>query len=682
MHAISEKVIRHKNIVLICFLITIVLSFVLSKLVSVNFDLISYLPSDSQSTIALEVMESEFTKAPPNARVLVENVSVPQALEYKKAISNIEGVLEVSWLDDTQNVYQPLEAIPKKQLESWYVDENALFSLVIDDTKSKSAVAEIKEIIADKGELTGDIIDQVDAQQNTGAETGKMLMFILPIIVLILLVTTSSWFEPVLFMIAIGVAIVINNGTNVFLGEISFITKTTASILQLAVSMDYSIFLLHRFSEFREQGQDVKTAMVNAMTKSFSSIFASGLTTAIGFGALIVMRFLIGPDLGIVLAKGIVLSMLSIMFLLPVITVYTYKLIDKTHHKSFLPSFEGFGRFAVAVGVPVAIFAIVSIVPSYLAQSKIDFMYGASVMGNNSTGASKTEQLFGKANNLVLLVPKGDVVKEKVIGDELLKKDFIKTVVSYTQNIGAVVPQQFVPQDKLSALQSENFSRLVLTLSTEQESAEAFNAVEEIRALGQKYYGDKYYLAGGTANVYDIKTTVVQDNKLVTIISILGIGLVLMFTFKSLTLPVILLLTIETSIWINLAFPYFSDDKLAYLGFMIISSIQLGATVDYAILFAHRYIENRRDLPKKKAAIQTVSDTAASILTSASILITAGFIMGTISTNGVIGQLGTLIGRGTMLSAIMVFFFLPTLLIIFDKVIQKTTIGLHFYKGE
>lgn len=682
MNTFAEKMIKHKRLILVLFIAAILASSVLSKIVSVNYDLISYLPDDAHSTTSMEVVNKEFSKAPPNARVLLGNVTVPQALDMKKQLAAIDGVNQISWLDDTQNIYQPLEAIPAKVLDSFYKDGNALFTLVIDSEKSTDAVLAIQELIADKGEITGDIVNNVTVKQNAGSESGTMQMFILPIILLILLLTTSSWFEPVLFLIAIGVAIVINNGTNAFLGEISFISKTTAATLQLAVSMDYSIFLLHRFSEFRAEGQDVKTAMINAMKKSFSSIFASGLTTAIGFGALIIMRFKIGPDLGIVLAKGILFSMLSIMILLPVITIYTYKLIDKTHHRSFLPSFKGFGKIAVKLGVPVMILVAVLIVPSFLAQRQNDFIYGSSVMGATSNEIPKTEQLFGKANNMVVLVPKGDIVKEKDLSNALLEKPYVSSVVSYTQSIGEVIPQEFVPKDKLSDLQSDNYSRMVLTLSTEQESPEAFTAVEEIRALSQQYYPDSYYLTGGTANVYDMKTTVVTDNALVSLIAIIGIGLVLLFTFKSLTLPLILLLTIEASIWFNLLFPYFANEKMAYLGFMIISAIQLGATVDYAILFANRYIENRREMSKKKAAIQTVSDTAASILTSASILIIAGFVMGVTSTNGIIGQLGTLIGRGTILSASMVFFFLPSALMLLDNLIQKTTLKLNFYKGE
>lgn len=683
MNKVAEKVINHKKLVLIIFIIVIILSAMLSKLVSVNYDLMDYLPEDSRSTISLKVMNKEFTKSPPNARVLVSDVSVPEALEYKNKISSVDGVIEVTWLDDTTNIYQPLQSIDEKTLTSWYKDKNAIFTVLIDDDKSTQAVSDVQNIIGVKGEISGDIVDSVAAKNSSGAESGKMLFFLIPIILLILLFTTSSWFEPVLFIIAIFVSIIINNGTNAFLGEISSITKTTSSILQLAVSMDYSIFLLHRFAEFREKGENVKEAMVLAMKKSFSSILSSGVTTILGFGALIIMRFKIGPDLGIVLSKGIIFSLLSVMLLLPVLTVYTYKLIDKTKHRSFLPSFDKFGRFAVKLGLPVIILVGIIIIPSFMAQNKNDFMYGASVMGSaSSTNISKTDELFGKANNMVLLVPSGDVALQKAIYDELYDLPYVTSIVSYVGNISVQIPQAFVPNDKLSNLVSNNYSRMILSVSTAQESIAAFTAVEEIRTLSEKYYGDKYYLTGGSVNVYDMKNTVIYDNKLVTIVAIIGIALVLMISFRSLSLPLILLLTIESSIWINLAFPYFAGDKMAYLGFMIISSVQLGSTVDYAILFANRYIENRKQLLKKDAAIQTVSDTAGSILTSASILMMAGFIMGAISTNGVTGQLGILIGRGTLLSSLMVLLFLPSILIFLDKIISKTTLNIDFYKGD
>lgn len=679
MNTISDKVVKYKKSILTVFIILLLLSAVFSRLVSVNYDLTKYLPEDSPSTTALNVMTSEFTTNPPNARILLENVTIPEALSFKDTISSIDGVVEVTWLDDSTNVYTPLELMPKEILNSFYKDSNALFNVVIDSDKSIKAVGKLQALLEERGEITGEIVDNVTAQTSSGKETSKMLIFLLPTILIILLLTTSSWFEPVLFMIVIAVAIAINNGTNAFLGEISFITKSTSAILLLAVSMDYSIFLLHRFSEYREEGLDVQSAIVNAMKKSFSSILASGLTTAIGFGALIFMRFKIGPDLGIVLAKGIFIGMASIMLLLPILTIYTYKLIDKTKHRSFVPSFKGLSKVSTKIGKVAILIVLLIMYPAYLSQDKNDFIYGSSAMTSSSDTLSKTDELFGQANNMVLLVPKGNLPKEKALYQTLISKDYINSVISYGNKIGTTIPTEFVPEDKLSMLQSEKYSRFILTLSTSQESESSFKAVEEIREIGKDFYGEEALLSGGTSNVYDMKSTIISDNKVVTLIGILGIGLVLLFTFKSLTLPIILLITIETSIWINLSFTYFSSEKLAYLGFMIISAIQLGATVDYAILFANRYLENRKVKTKYKACRETICDTSISILTSGSILMIAGIIMGFVSTNGVISQLGVLIGRGTFISMLMVLFFLPTTLVLLDKIIQKTTLKCEFY---
>ncbi len=680
MSNIADKIMDHKRCVLLIFGITIIMCLILSKTVLINYDLKSYLPDDSPSTISNKVMEEEFTRSTPNSRVLVRNVTIPESLEYKSQIEAVSGVDNVQWMDDITNIYQPLEVIPDNVFSNWYKENNALFQVTISEADAGTTIGDIKKIIGEDNEITGEIVDLLSAKENTGSESGKMLFFIVPFVLFILFLTTSSFFEPVLFMIAMVVAIVLNSGTNAFLGEISFITKTTSSILQLAVSMDYSIFLLHRFSEYRQEGEEVKTAMIHAMKKAFSSILASGLTTVMGFGALIVMRFKIGPDLGIVLAKGILFSILSVMILLPVLTVYTYKIIDKTHHKSFVPPFFRFGKLSIKMGIPVMVLVAILIVPAFLAQRNNDFMYGASFVSEGDL--TDTELLFGKANNLVLLVPKGETGKEEALAQELLNKPYVSNVISYSENVGITVPYEYIPKDTYSALESDQYSRLVMTLSTEQEGNEAFQAVEEIRVMAGTLYGDDYYLTGGTPSIYDMRNTVIQDNKLVAVISIIGIGLTILFTFRSLLIPFILLLTIEASVWINLSVPYFADEKMVYIGFMIISSVQLGATVDYAILFASRYIENRRILRKKKAAIKTISDTTVSILTSASILTAAGFIMGAVSTNGVIGQLGTLIGRGTMLSATMVLFFLPMALVIFDKPIQKTTIGLDFLEED
>jgi len=651
---------------LLSFILTI-FCVLFSFLVETNFDLLKYLPEDSKSTIALKTMDEEFSTPIPNARVLLKNTMIAEAMEIKSQLKNVTGVLSINWLDDVASIYTPVEMLDKSTAEKYFKNGNALFTLTIDDQNEKAAVLKIREILGERGEITG------------------MMLFVIPIIFLVLLISTSSWFEPVLFFVVIGISVILNAGTNAFLGEISFITKSTAAILQLAISTDYSIFLLHRFKEYRSEGYEVKKAMLMAMRKSFSSIFASGLTTIIGFLALVIMQFKIGADLGIVLAKGIVFSLISIMFLLPVLTIYTYKLIDKTAHRSFLPSFKRFANFAVRISLPMILLVGIIVVPAYLAQYKNNFIYSPAAYGGSGSGRSEltqTEQLFGVENNMVLMVPRKDLFTEKHLSEALKKHDRVSSVISYTEMAGLSVPQEFVPQELFSEMVSKNYSRIILTVKTPLEGDTAFTTLEDIRDMAEQYYGDDYHLAGMVASIYDIKNTIERDNFFITLAAIIGVGLILLLIFRSLSIPFVLLLSIEVSIWLNFAYPYFANDNIPYLGFIIVSSVQLGATIDYAILFASRYIENRKLLLKKQAAIKTISDTAASILSSATILTLAGLVIGYVSSNGIIGQLGFLLARGAVLSSVSVLFLLPALLLVFDKLIQKTTFDCIFLRKE
>lgn len=686
MERLAAGILRSRRAILTAFLIAIALSPLLARTVRVNYDLVQYLPADSPSTIALDVMGGAFDEPTPNGRIMIPDVTIPQALEYKSRISAVQGVRQVNWLDDLTDIRQPVESIPQETLDDWYRDDTALFTVVLESGNLRATIAAIRSIIGESGAMAGPAIDTANAQETTGSQISKMILFIVPVVLGVLMMTTSSWFEPLLFLATIGVSILINAGTNAILGEVSFITQATSAILQLAVSMDYSIFLLHRFAEFRAQGLDVQEAMANAMAKSFSSILASGLTTVLGFVALLLMRFKIGPDMGVVLAKGIFFSLASVMLLLPVLTISTYKMIDKTHHRSLVPSFAGFGRTAAKVSRPLAVVVLALLIPAYLAQTRNDFLYGSSAMSSTEGSRSwlETERingLFGKFTTMVLLYPEDGLVLEDALAGALRQIPVVSSATSYGTTVGTEIPEGFLPASVLSQFVSEGYRRMVLTVTTKEEGPQAFAAVESIRATAKRFLGDDYYLLGSSVNVYDMRQTVIADNKLVSIGAIGGVWLVLLFTFRSLVTPFILLLAIQSSIWINMCVPYFAGQSMAYIGYMIISSVELGATVDYAILFANRYIENRQLMPRNAAVAKTVSDTTASILTSAGILATCGFVMGLVSTNGVIGQFGILIGRGAVLSASMVLLFLPATIAVSDGLMRKTTLGgLPFFK--
>lgn len=684
MERFANAILKYKKTVLIVFAFAAVACAFCMPLVQVNYDLMDYLPDEAPSTIALNVMDDEYDKGPANARVVVENVTIPEALAYKAKIAQVDGVKEVLWLDDVQSVAVPIETMPQDTVDAWYKDGSALFSVTVESGKETACIANLRAVIGDKGMMAGTAVDTAAVIGSVSSELGHMMLIVIPIVLVILLIATSSWFEPFLFLFTIGVAILLNMGSNALFGEISFVTKAAGAILQLAVSMDYSIFLLHRFAEFRREGLDVQQAMVQAVKKSTSSIFASGLTTVIGFAALILMRFKIGADMGLVMAKAIFLSLLTVLVLLPVLAVYSYRLIDRTQHRRFLPSFEKMGRFAVKVRVPALLLFAVLIVPCFLAQSHNAFQYGtAGIFGGDDTQVGREtqaiEQRFGRENQMVLMVPKGDLAREKSVVDQLSAIPEVTSVVSYVGTVGAPIPTEYVPESQLSQLVSEHYSRMVLTIGTATDGDQAFALVDRVRAVAQSAYPDTYHLAGQCVNTLDLKDTVTADNLRVNAVAIAAIFLILLCTFRSVSLPVLLLVVIESSIWMNLTFPYFAGSDLHYISYLIISSIQLGATVDYAILFTNRYLEHRAQNGKVQSAVYTVRDCTISILTSGSILAVCGTIMGGISTNLIISQLGFLVGRGAVLSTVLVLFVLPSLLMLFDKLIRATTSRKKFH---
>ncbi len=664
-------VVRRRWIIIAAFILAAAVCLFLNQLVAVNYDMTDYLPPDSPSTIALDVMQQEFDGGIPDARVMVRNVTIPQALAYKEALKQVDGVLEVMWLDDAVDITLPLEILDEETVDAYYQEGAALFTVTIDEDKRLQAVADIRTLIGDENAMTGSAVSTAIATTSTVSEIAKIAAFVVLFVLVVLLITTKSWLEPLVVLGGLGVAIAINGGTNLIFGEISFVTNAAGNILQLAVSLDYSVFLLHRFEECREEQPDLETAMVDALCKSTGSILSSGLTTVIGFLALVLMRFQIGPDLGLALAKGVALSLITVFVFMPALILAVHRLLDKTRHRTILPNFSKFGRVVRRVMLPMtAIFAIV-IVPSYLASTANSYYYGAGHMFGPDTqlGAdtASIEDAFGKSDTYVLLVPNDSTARHKALSDELHTIPEIKSIVSYVDMAGAEIPMDYLDPDTLSQLVSEHYSRMVLTVEADYEGEDTFRLVSEIRAVAESHYPGQWHLAGEGVSTYDLMNTVTRDMVKVNLVAILAVFAVLLALLRSAVLPVILVLSIETAIWLNLSLPYFTDSYVFYIAYLIISSIQLGATVDYAILLSDRYREFRQTMDKNQAVVETVSAVTVSILTSGSVLSVAGFLLGAISSNGLLAQLGTFLGVGAICSLVIVLFVLPGLLYLFDK---------------
>lgn len=675
MKKIYTKIVNHPKLIITVFVILFIICAVCKQGVSVDYDMNDYLPEDSASTVALDLMDEEFGGGIPNARVMVKDVTIPEALEYKAEIEAIDGVTDVTWLDDAQSVEVPLETLDQTVVEDYYKDGNALFTVTIEADKRISAVNSIRDLIGDDNAMTGSAVSTATATQSTIKEVSKIAVFAVLFVLIVLAITTSSWMEPIIVMIGLGIAVIINAGSNLIFGEISFVTNAAGNILQLAVSLDYSVFLLHRFTECRQRNDNNKDAMIEALALSTSSILSSGLTTVIGFLALCLMQFQIGPDLGRALAKGIAISLITVFVFMPVLILSTVKWIDKFEHKPLLPSFKKFGGFVQKIMFPMVIIFFVVMIPSYLASNANSFNYGASKIFGDSTqlGADTNaiQDIFGKSDTYVLMIPKEDKATQKELSDSLHDIPEVSSIISYVDTVGMEIPESYLDEATYSKLCSDKYTRMVITVDAEYEGEKTFNLVENIRSTAQQYYPDEWYLAGEGVSTYDLMDTITADMVKVNLVAIGAVFVVLLITMRSVALPAILVLSIETAIWINLSIPYFKGSTIFYIAYLIISSIQLGATVDYAILLTDRYKGFRESMNKKEAIVNTISAVTVSILTSGSVLTVVGFLLGAISTHGVLSQLGYFLGKGTLCSLAVVLFVLPGLLYIFDRAFIK-----------
>ena len=654
--------------------------------VSVNYNVTDYLPDDTPSTLAIDKLGEEFTGGIPNMRVMVRSVTLSEALALKEQIKAVPGVESVTWLDDAVDVLEPLEFQDTDTVETYYKDGAALFTVTVADDYRLTAVDAIREIAGDDAAMTGDAVSTALATTGTVSEVRLITIVAVLFVLFVLTLTTTSWAEPFIVLIGIGAATVLNGGTNLIFGEISFVTNAAGSVLQLACTLDYSVFLIQRFSECLEENSNPREAMVEALCRSTMSIMSSGLTTVIGFLALVFMRFGLGPDLGTALAKGIAISLVTVFIFAPSLILVTYKLMQKSAHRLFMPSFEGFGRFIYRVMIPMLCVFAVIMVPSFLASNSNSYYYGsAHIYGSDTQYGQDTETIesvFGKSDTWVAMVPKDDIARQSELSAALHEIPEVTSILSYVDTVGPEIPMEYLDENTLSLLVGENYSRFVITVDSDAEGGAAFAIVERVRGVLENIYPGEYYLAGDGVSTYDLMDTITADTVKVNLIAIGAVFVVLLFSFKSLSLPIILVLSIETAIWINMAIPYFRDTTVFYISYLIVSSIQLGATVDYAILFADRYVEFRRQMPKREAVIKTVSAVTLSVSTSGSAIIVVGLLLGFVSHHGIISQLGFFLGIGGLLSLMIVLFVLPGFLYVCDGLVRRSTLHANFHNPK
>lgn len=672
-------IINKRNIIEKIFIIILVISLILFPFVKVNYDLTEYLPETATSKIGINILEDEFGY-PGTARVMIEDVSIYEAKLLKDKIENVNGVDMVLWADSIIDIYQGNNFIDYENIKDYYYDNCAVMDLTFDEGDSSEltskAIDEVKNIAGDKGYFCGPAVESKSLNETLSKEITIALVMAVIMITIILCLTTTSWFEPFLFLMVMGIAIIINMGTNIIFGTISFLTFSMAAILQLAVAMDYSIFLLHSFTREKAKGLSNNEAIGNAIRLSTLSILSSGATTIVGFLALALMNFSIGRDMGLVLAKGIVISIITVLVLMPSLILRFAERIERTAHKLFIPPFTKFAEAIYKLRKIIIIIIVIIAVPSYVSQNMNNFLYG-----NESLGASEgtkvysdTEEInrhFGRSNLMIVLIPNLSNVREKELTEKLEDLYYVKSATSLASKLPEGIPERIIPQKTTSQLHTKDYARILLYTKTKGESDMAFKAADEITEVVKSYYPDDYHVIGVTTSTQDIKEIITKDYNYVNGISLLGVLIVILFTFKSGIIPVIVIIPIEIAIFINMAIPYVAGEKLIYVGYIIVSSLQLGATIDYSILLTNNYLDLRKEYNAKESGLHAIANSALSVFTSGAILTSVGYGLYFVSSVGAIADMGHLVGRGALLSTTLVLGLLPILLIWTDKIIVR-----------
>lgn len=744
---LANFIVNKRKAFLILFAIACVYCAFCMNKTTVNQDITKYLPADSETRIGLTLMDEQFVTY-GNARIMVSNITWSDADALVTNLEQVKGVKEVAF-DNSEDHYR---------------GTNALFEVTFDGTEddeiSKNAKKEVTELLAGYDTYVSSPVGSEQEQMDALSKDMNLILVLAVIIIVgVLLLSTKAYMEIPVLLITFGVAALLNKGTNFWLGTISSVTDSIAVVLQLALAIDYAIIFCDRFMEEHET-MDAESAVKVALSKAIPEISASSLTTISGMVAMMFMHFRLGYDMGIVLVKAIIFSLISVFFLMPAILMIFAKGIDGSHHKSFVPNISFAGKWANLTRFIIPPVFVVIVCLAAWTSNHCTYLYDVnsvpSAHENESRLAKRRiEEEFGVSNQMAVLVPKGDYESEKKVLKELDQLDYVNTVLglanveidedhvltdklaprafseltdldvevvrllymayAYDQGqngpIFTGIDEYSVPlidmflflheqyeegyvtldaemdknlndlydtlHDAQLQLQGEDYSRLVLTTNLPTEGEKTYAAMDEIRSICAAYYGDEVILVGDSTSNHDQMTSFATDNIIISVLSALFVMIILLFTFQSAGLPVLLVLTIQGSIWINFSVPAITGSGIFFIAYLIVSAIQMGATIDYAIVISSRYMALKKQMPIKEAIIETINQAFPTIFTSGTILTGAGFLIGQIASDATVASIGTALGRGTLISIGLVLFVLPQILLLGDLIIEKTALTIN-----
>lgn len=679
MDTFGKKVVQLRIPILILSLVLLIPSFLGYVGTRVNYDILSYLPEDIETMVGQDILVDEFGTG-AFSMFVVEGMEPKEVVELKAEIEQVEHVEKVIWYDSVMDISVPMEMMPDGIYEAFNSGNATMMAIIFDETTSADgtmdAIEEIRRV-ADKNCFLSGMSAVVTDTKNLSEKEAPIYVCIAVLLsCLVLSLTMDSFLIPFFFLLSIGMAILYNLGSNIFMGEISYITKALSAVLQLGVTMDYSIFLWHSYQENKSEESDKKDAMARAISETITSVVSSSMTTVAGFIALCFMSFTLGMDLGVVMAKGVVFGVITCVTVLPAMILVFDRALERTRHKALLPDMKRVGEFVTRHYRLFILLFVAALFPAIFGYRNTKVYYNldetlpkdlASIIANERLN----EDFDMNATHMLLMsadLPAKDV---KGMADEMKAVGGVNWVLGLNSIKGDSIPDELIPEELKSALVSDNWQLLLIGSKYKVASTEVNDQCRRLSAIC-KSYDSRGMLVGEAPCTKDLIEITDKDFNTVSVVSIGVIFIIIMLVFRSVSLPVILVSVIEMAIFVNMGIPYYTNTQIPFIASVVIGTIQLGATVDYAILMTTRYRKERYDGTDKKTAVTDACQSSVkSIVVSALSFFAATFGVGLYSNIDMISSLCTLMARGALISMVSVIFILPSMFMVFDRIIIR-----------
>lgn len=681
MNKVSKAIAQSRMLILVIAFLLLIPSVLGYLKTDVNYDILGYLPDELDTRIAQSILKDDFDCG-SLGMLIVENMEDKDVSKLKEEVKKVEGVNDVIWIDDAIDLSVPKEILPEDIRDIFYSENSTLMIIKFvgtdASTETENALSDVRKIAGKQAFLSGVAGVIKDTKDLANKETPIYVLIAVILSIIILSITMESYVIPIVFLSSIGIAIIYNMGSNVIFENISYVTKALSAVLQLGVTMDYSIFLLHRYDEERESRENKVEAMANAIEATIESVVGSALTTVAGFLALCVMDLALGKDIGLVMAKGVVIGVICTITILPALVLTFDKVIHKYKHKNILPTFQKSSSFIIKHHKVIVLISLLILIPAAIGKEKASVYYNLDEsLPDNLPSIVANDKLKNEFNmvstNIILVRDDLDRYKVKEMVKELNNVDGVTMAAALESVLGSRIPENFLPNELLEQVKKGGYEGIIVNSKYKSATNEVAVQLDEINEIVKKY--DPEGLVGGEAPLTnDLVTIADSDFKKVSIFSIVAIFLIIMVIFKSISVPVLLVLAIELAIFINLGIPYYTGTTIPFISSIVIGTIQLGATVDYAILLTSRFKEelsNTND--KKEAMIKALQSSSRSIITSALTFFGATAGVGIISELEMISSLCVLMARGAIISMLVILFVLPGILLIFEGIIIKTS---------